>query len=68
MPQDKTLITSKEACKILNTSRATLNRMIHSGEFYPAVRISGRSIRIIKEDLDRWIEEGRNRLQTEKIK
>jgi excisionase family DNA binding protein len=47
------LLTIREACDRLKLSRASLYRLIQSGQL-PTVRI-GRSRRVVNEDLDRFI-------------
>jgi excisionase family DNA binding protein len=47
------LLTIREACDRLKLSRASLYRLIQSGQL-PSVRI-GRSRRVVSEDLDRFI-------------
>jgi excisionase family DNA binding protein len=53
------LLTIREACARLKLSRASMYRLIARGEL-PTVRI-GRSRRVIREDLDRFITTLRSR-------
>ena len=52
---EKVLLTIKEACEYLNISRATLYKLIKEGKLKP-VKI-GRSTRLDKRDLDKFIQQ-----------
>lgn len=39
----ETLITSAEACQVLNIDRSTLNRWIAAGKVTPAIKLPGKT-------------------------
>lgn len=42
-PSAETLITSAEACQVLNIDRSTLNRWIASGRVTPTLKLPGKT-------------------------
>ena len=50
------LLTEKEAGKILGFSIRTLQKWRIEGQGPPFIRVSARTIRYRREDLDQWIE------------
>jgi excisionase family DNA binding protein len=52
------LLKAAEVAEVLRVSRAHVYAMVASGEL-PAVRFSGQSVRVVEEDLNRFINDRR---------
>ena len=49
------LLRAEEAARLVSLGRSTIFKLLASGEL-PAVRV-GRSVRVRRVDLERWVEE-----------
>jgi excisionase family DNA binding protein len=54
VPTSRALVTLSDAAIYLSCSRRHVERLLARGEL-PRVRLSGRAVRIVVDDLDRYI-------------
>ena len=66
MGEDNITMTVKETAQYLGVSKELIYKLIKLGEFTPVLRV-GKSIRIQKSKLEKWIEEQTER-QAKKLK
>lgn len=59
VPTSRRLVTLSDAAIYLSCSRRHVERLLARGEL-PRVRLSGRAVRIVVDDLDRYIETRRS--------
>jgi len=53
---DSMTMTAQQAADKLGISKGLLYKMVHAGQFYPAIRI-GKKIMVLKDEFERWVEE-----------